>query len=345
MDCDILLDLVAELGYNLAMAGAETFRIEDSINRILSAYGIESEVFAIPNCMTVSIRTADGKSVTRMRRIGYHGNDLDSVERYNSLSRRICAEKPAPTVAIQWLKETSASRIKYRLPFYLLGNILGAAGFSIFFGGSLIDALCAGLCGILLGLADRFLEKFKTNQFFRTIATAFIMTMVAYITGVIGIADNTDAVIIGTLMILVPGLIFTNAMRDIIFGDTNSGINRIVQVILIAAAIALGTGVAWNLSSSLWGIAVNAPVLEHNAFIQCIACFVGCVGFFILFNIHGPGGFLCALGGAITWTTFCLVEQFGGSEQCGDKVTHRLVAPKLLCQTEGSPSNSTAQCA
>ncbi len=314
MDYDILLDLVAELGYNLAMAGAETFRIEDSINRILSAYGIESEVFAIPNCMTVSIRTADGKSVTRMRRIGYHGNDLDSVERYNSLSRRICAEKPAPAVAIQWLKETSASRIKYRLPFYLLGNILGAAGFSIFFGGSLIDALCAGLCGTLLGLADRFLEKFKTNQFFRTIATAFIMTMVAYITGVIGIADNTDAVIIGTLMILVPGLIFTNAMRDIIFGDTNSGINRIVQVILIAAAIALGTGVAWNLSSSLWGIAVNAPVLEHSAFIQCIACFVGCVGFFILFNIHGPGGFLCALGGAITWTTFCLVEQFGGGE-------------------------------
>ena len=314
MNYDILLDLVAELGYNLAMAGAETFRIEDSINRILSAYGIESEVFAIPNCMTVSIRTADGKSVTRMRRIGYHGNDLDSVERYNSLSRRICAEKPAPAVAIQWLKETSASRIKYRLPFYLLGNILGAAGFSIFFGGSLIDALCAGLCGILLGLADRFLEKFKTNQFFRTIATAFIMTMVAYITGVIGIADNTDAVIIGTLMILVPGLIFTNAMRDIIFGDTNSGINRIVQVILIAAAIALGTGVAWNLSSSLWGIAVNAPVLEHSAFIQCIACFVGCVGFFILFNIHGPGGFLCALGGAITWTTFCLVEQFGGGE-------------------------------
>ena len=314
MDCDILLDLVAELGYNLAMAGAETFRIEDSINRILSAYGIESEVFAIPNCMTVSIRTTDGKSATRMRRIGYHGNDLDSVERYNSLSRRICAEKPAPAVAIQWLKETSASRIKYRLPFYLLGNILGAAGFSIFFGGSLIDALCAGLCGTLLGLADRFLEKFKTNQFFRTIATAFIMTMVAYITGVIGIADNTDAVIIGTLMILVPGLIFTNAMRDIIFGDTNSGINRIVQVILIAAAIALGTGVAWNLSSSLWGIAVNAPVLEHSAFIQCIACFVGCVGFFILFNIHGPGGFLCALGGAITWTTFCLAEQFGGNE-------------------------------
>ena len=47
MDYDILLDLVTELGYNLAMSGAETFRVEESINRILSSYGIESEVFAM----------------------------------------------------------------------------------------------------------------------------------------------------------------------------------------------------------------------------------------------------------------------------------------------------------
>ncbi len=314
MDYDVLLDLVAELGYNLAMSGAETFRIEDSINRILSAYEIESEVFAIPNCMTISIRTAEGKSATRMKRIDYHGNDLDSVERYNSLSRRICTEKPAPEIAVQWLKETSASRVHYRLPVYLFGSALGAAGFAVFFGGTLVDALCAGLCAIFLGLTDRFLERFKTNQFFRTIATAFIMAIVAYITGILGIADNTDTVVIGTLMILVPGLIFTNAMRDIIFGDTNSGINRIVQVLLIAAAIALGTGAAWNLANLLWGIPTGSPALGHDCIVQCLACFIACIGFSFLFNIHGPGCLLCALGGAITWAVFCLVGYLGGGE-------------------------------
>ena len=55
MDYDTLLDLVSELGYNLAMSGAETFRIEDSINRILSAYGVESEVFAIPQDNSVNV--------------------------------------------------------------------------------------------------------------------------------------------------------------------------------------------------------------------------------------------------------------------------------------------------
>ena len=314
MEHEELLDLVAELGYQLAMSGAETFRIEDSINRILSAYGIESEVFAIPNCMTISIRTPDGRSATRMRRIGYHGNDLDSVEKYNSLSRRICAERPVPSVAIDWLKETTASKVKYKLPMVLLGNILGAAGFAVFFGGTCVDGLCAAISATLLGLSDRFLEKFKTNQFFRTIALAFIMTIVAYITGIAGIADNADTVVIGTLMILVPGLIFTNAMRDIIFGDTNSGINRIVQVLLIAAAIALGTGAAWSLSDAIWGMPANSAAIVHSDLVQCAATFVGCIGFFVLFNIHGPGGFLCALGGAITWAAFCIADYFGAGE-------------------------------
>ncbi len=314
MDYDILLDLVADIGYHLAMSGAETFRIEDSINRILSAYGVQSEVWAIPNCMTISMYTADGKNLTRMKRIGFHGNDLDAVERYNSLSRKICAEKPHPAVAVQWLKETTASKTTYKLPVYLLGTILGSAGFAVFFGGTVIDALCAGLCGIVLGLTDRFLERFRTNPFFRTIACSFIMTILACMTGVLGIADSTDSVIIGTLMILVPGLIFTNAMRDIIFGDTNSGINRIVQVILIAAAIALGTGAAWNLSNIIWGSPLNAAPQNYSVFVQCLASLVGCIGFFILFNIHGFGGFLCALGGTVAWAIYCLVSYLGGGE-------------------------------
>ena len=314
MDYEILLDLVTELGYNLAMSGAETFRVEESINRILSAYGIESEVFAITNCMTISIRTPDGKSFTRMKRIGFHGNDLDAVERYSNLSRRICAEKPSPEIAKQWLQDTNGSRVRYRLPIYLLGNILGAAGFAVFYGGTLVDALCAGLCGMLVGLTDYFLGKFGTNLFFKTIVSAFIMTAVANITGVLGIADNTDAVIIGTLMILVPGLLFTNAMRDIIFGDTNSGINRIVQVLLIAAAIALGTGAAWNLSNALGEIMVNSPALAYNWLIQCVSAMVGCIGFSFIFNIHGHGLLLCALGGAVSWAVYCLAAYLGYRE-------------------------------
>ena len=314
MDYNTLLDIATELGYQLAMSGAETFRVEESINRVMAAYGIHAEVFAIPNCLHVSIETPNGVPITRMRRIGQHGNDLDAVEKFSNLSRRLCAECPDLETAKSWLLNTSNSRKQYTLPMNLLGNFLGACGFAIMFGGGFIDSLCAGICGIIIGLVNKLMDHLKANQFFRIIAASFLMALLAYVSGSFGISSNVDAVIIGALMILVPGLLFTNALRDIIYGDTNSGINRIVHVLLIAAAIALGTGAALNFTDTLFEIPTTTIAIEHGLLATAIACFIGCIGFFIVFNIHGPGGFLCAIGGMLTWITYNLMLHLGSND-------------------------------
>lgn len=314
MDYNTLLDLATDLGYRLAMCGAETFRVEESIDRLLGTYGIKSESFAIPNCLHVSIETAEGKPMTRMRRISQHGNDLDSVERYSALSRRICAEAPDPHTAVQWMKETDAGRVQYHKAAVFFGHFIGSMGFAILFGGTLRDSLCAGVCGLVVCLVDRVMNDLKANQFFRTIIAACLLALPAYGMGKLGIADNSNAVIIGALMLLVPGLLFTNAMRDIIFGDTNSGINRVVQVFLIAAAIALGTASAWSLSVAIWGVPQEAAAVDHGLLIQLVACFLGCSGFSIIFNIHGPGGLLCSLGGLLAWAVYILLLRSGFSD-------------------------------
>lgn len=314
MNYNLLLDMSTELGYQLAMCGAETFRVEESINRVLSAYGIAGEAFAIPNCLTVSLDTPEGKPMTRMRRIGYHGNDIDTVEKFSDLSRRICHEVPDPQEAMDWIHRATAKRRVYSLPYYLIGNFLGACGFAVLFGGDLIDCLCSGLCGLVIGLVNRFMDNQKTNQLFRTLISSLIMSFIAYGMGHLGISKNPDAVIIGALMILVPGLLFTNAMRDIIYGDTNSGINRIVQVFLIAAAIALGTGVAWQLIDALNGTHIVPVPFFHPIWLEGIACLVGCVGFAILFNVHGPGILICAVGGILAWCSYRVSGYLG----CGD---------------------------
>ena len=314
MDYNILLDLATDLGYELAMSGAETFRVEESISRVLASYGLEAEVFAIPNNLIVSIITESGKPITRMRRIGYHGNDLDAVERFSGLSRALCNRKPEPNVAMEWLELVRKQRKHYTMPMQYVGYFLASAGFGLFFGGNLFDSLCAGICGLLVGLVSKVLDAWKANQFFRTIAASFLMALLAYAMGALGISRNPDAVTIGTLMLLVPGLLFTNAMRDIIYGDTNSGVNRIVQVFLVAVAIALGTATAWNLASHLWGTPASVAAIDYSIPAQCLFSMIGCVGFSILFNIHGPGSMLCALGGFLAWAVYCIVLELGYSD-------------------------------
>ena len=317
MDYNTLLDMATDLGYELAMAGAETFRVEESVSRCLAAYGVQADVFAIPNYLVVSIITEEGHPITRMRRIGSHGNDLDAVEKYSGLSRALCNRTPDPKVGLTWFDMVRQNLSSYSVPMQYLGCFLGGAGYALFFGGNAVDAICSGLCGMLIGFVNTFLDNRKANPFFRTIASAFLMAMLAYAMGAAGITRNPDAVTIGALMILVPGLLFTNAMRDIIYGDTNSGINRIVQVFLIAAAIVLGTASAWNVTTVLWGAPVSVPGISYAGLFQCLFALCGCIGFAIQFNVHGPGIFLCALGGALSWAVYLLALELTGSELSG----------------------------
>lgn len=313
MDYYLLADFAAQIGYRLAMAGAETFRVEDTIRRVLHAYGLECEVFAIPNSLTVSFEAANGKPLTILKRIGYHGNDLEALEQLNALSRRICREKPDVETAVLWMKKTVARCRVYRLSVSLLGSFLGGAGFCLVFGGTLRDCLWAGMMGLIIGCVNRFMDRLEANPFFSTITASFLMALPAYLAAGFGWLDNPDAAIIGALMILVPGLLITNSMRDIIYGDTNSGVMRIVQVFLSAFAIALGTAAAWRVTAPVYGIAsvVESTSLVWPAWAQALAVFVGCYGFSILFNIHGKWMVLCIIGGTATWMIYLLCEELG----------------------------------
>ena len=313
MDYYLLTDLAARVGYHLALSGAETFRVEETIRRIIGAYGIECEAFSIPNCVMVSLEAANGKPLMVMKRVDFHGNDLESVEKLNALSRRICAETPDPSVAAQWLDETLKGRRHYSVPVYYLGNFCAAAGFCPVFGGTLRDSLFAGLLGLIIGFVSRQMDRRETNPFFSTIVEAFAMAVPAYLAAGFHLVDYIDFVIIGTLMILVPGLLITTSMRDIIYGDTNSGINRIVQVLLSAFAIALGTAAAWHVTTPIYGHAEAAAALTYPLWAQGLATFVACLGFVILFNVHDWGSVLCALGSALTWIVYLLCSRAGFS--------------------------------
>lgn len=312
MKDSLLMDLVSAIGTRLAASGAETYRVEESVRRISAAYGMEARVYSVPNSLLITIIIPGQWPLTQLCRLDHRSTDLEAVERFSNLSRRICAQVPDLPQALCWLEETDRCQKHYRFPMDLLGHILVACGFCVFFGGTWLDCLCAGACGLLLGLLSPVLAK--SNTFFQKIISGFCMAFLAYGLSALGLSHNVDTSVIGTLMLLVPGLLFTNALRDIIFGDTNSGINRIVEVLLIAAAISLGTAAAWNLADSLWLLPANAPVINHAPWIQCIFAMIACLGFVVVFNIHGYGNLLCVLGGGLTWAVYCLIRHLGGAE-------------------------------
>ena len=109
MEYDDLLNMGTELGYQLMFSGAEIYRVEESVYRLLTAYGLQPQVFAIPNCLIVSLNTPQGHPITQMRRIPSHGTDIELLERCNDLCRRLCRETPAFEEALEQM-EASVTR-------------------------------------------------------------------------------------------------------------------------------------------------------------------------------------------------------------------------------------------
>lgn len=243
-DYQKLLNTATDVGHFLLESGAEIYRIEESIQRILYAYGVKHvDVFAIPSYITVTITTHEDKCYTRLRRITTRGTNYTAVNQLNNLCREICQEKPSMEEIHQKLKEIrQGTRYSY---WALVGAFAAiAAAFALFFGGDLADALVAAGCGAIVRIVVQYMEKFHTNPFFINLINSAMVTILAVLFVDFQVAHHVDKIIIGTLMNLVPGVAITNSIRDIIAGDLMAGLVKGVEALMVALALALGTGVA-----------------------------------------------------------------------------------------------------
>lgn len=245
MNYDKLLNCSVELGCKLMSSGAEIYRVEESVRRMLQAYGLESpEVFAIPNCVIVSISTPEGHPITRMRRIAGHGTDIELLERCNELCRRLCAQTPPIEETQKLLSALSAQTPQYASWQVLLGYGIAPAFFAPLFGGGILDTLASMIGGLAVGFCLLYAGRLiGSNSFFRTAVCSAVASLASLLLVRLGLGQSLDTVTISTLMVLVPGVALTNAMREIMAGDIVSGLSRAADSILTAAAIAIGTAV------------------------------------------------------------------------------------------------------
>ena len=311
-----LLELAVSLANKLQACGAETYRVEDTINRIIEAYGVERvDAFVIPSSIMASMETDDGQILTKIRRLKSSETLLDGIERYSALSRKICAEKPSMREARAMLRETEKKVCRYPLPIFYLAAFLIGVGFGVFFGGGILEGLAAGLCGLAIGAGTRFMGRFHANAFFTSFVCSFILGFLANTFTAIGFGKNADITVIGAIMLLVPGFLFTNSLRDVIYGDTMSGLNRLVQVLIIGVALAFGTSSGVSLARHIFpNVVFTLEPIDHPLWIQCIAGLVGTLGFGLMFNMHGRGIPFAILGSIISWPVCVLCMRIGLAE-------------------------------
>ncbi|MDI9494160.1 MAG: threonine/serine exporter family protein [Bacillota bacterium] len=239
-----VLMLALRAGEIMLMSGSEIYRVEDTVTRICKAYGIPYiEVFATTTGIFISLDSGgDGKPYTIIKRIRRVSVDLDRISMVNDFSRNLAANPTSISEAKERLERISGEA-KYTFPLQVLGGALVASFFTLMLGAGYREFGCSLAIGAIAFAFGHLLDKYRFNLFLRNFTVCALIALAALLFTAGGLAYNTDAMIVGSLMIFLPGLAFTNAMRDSLAGDLLAGSARAMEAALTAISIASGVGV------------------------------------------------------------------------------------------------------
>lgn len=241
-----ILKAACKLGRNILENGGEIYRVEETINFFLEAYGIfDAQIFAIPATIIVTIEEEGERPLTIVERVKGSSINLDKLSKFNDLSRRACQNKPSIESVLQEIEEIRAEK-PYSFFMSLMAFGFTAFFFCLFWKGDLRDSLVAFVCGLSTKYCLEFMSRGKTNIFFSNAVSSAVIAYIAILCVNLGLAHHYDKIIIGAIMSLVPGVAITNIMRDIIAGDVITGTTKLAEVLLTALAIAVGIALAMS---------------------------------------------------------------------------------------------------
>jgi uncharacterized membrane protein YjjP (DUF1212 family) len=240
---DIVLCTALDIGEHLLKNGAEVSRVEDTIERICFAYGAARvESFAITTLIVASVRMKNGEHSEQMRHVKTSIMNLHRVEKLNNISRQICQDGISIAEARDKIEKYKRSK-PYPEAIQIIGQVLVVFGFTLFFGGNWFDSSAAAIIALVVALVSRIDLPFNKGNL-QVIVRSFIAGALSELSVNIGFAQNLDCVLIGTIMMLIPGLALGTAVYDMFNGNLISGMMRALQCLVVAIFIAIGYAAA-----------------------------------------------------------------------------------------------------
>lgn len=236
-----ILSIALDMGERMLKCGAEVSRVEKTISIICESYGVKyMEVFAMNSLIITTLRD-NNDSVSESRRITYHENDLGQLERLNDLSRKICKKNVSRKVVLSKINECKKEKNNKKI---IIGQIIAASSFTLFFDGNIKDSFASAFIAIIIFFVNLYGNKNKINNLIINFLNSFVIGIISILLVKINVGSNFDKIIIGNIMLLIPGLSMFISINDIFKGDVLSGIGRFTEGIFLALTIAAGVGLS-----------------------------------------------------------------------------------------------------
>lgn len=248
-----VMEAALQAGHLLLENGAEISRVEETMERICRHYGVQSgNAFVLTNGIFATVGSRNESFFAKVEHIPVSGTHLDRVAAVNQLSREIEEGRYSVREVSERLDFIRNMPGKTKL-MQVLASGCGSAAFCYLFGGSVWDSLVAFSAGTLLYLYVLYVSGPYLSKIVANISGGALVTVICCLMYVLEAGQHLNFMVIGSIMPLIPGVPFTNAIRDIADGDYISGSVRMMDALLVFFSIAIGVGVGFALVGGLTG--------------------------------------------------------------------------------------------
>lgn len=247
-DYSLLVDTSILLGEIMLKNGAETNRVEDAMHRLLKTTKMKHiEAVVMTTSIIVTLSDPSIEHITAVSRIHDRITNLNRVNLASLAVDKYCRKEIDLEELFHELKKIKILN-QYSNTLKAIGLVIIPPAFTIMLNGTLLEALIALICGILITFLNKGFSYIKINDFMKNTIIIMIVSFIASLTSKL-IDINVQAVVVGFIMPYVPGIAITNAARDTFNADYMSGAARLLDALVQAFAVALGVFVGLSLTS------------------------------------------------------------------------------------------------
>jgi len=233
-----VLEIALAAGTLLLCNGAETYRVEDTMLRICALRGMHTvSAFCTPSVILLSDESLRGFS--RMYRVTNRTVDLTVLSEINDFSFNLKNTQQSYAEIMYFLNKKFNKPARPAYVDVLCSAVAGSC-FAVVLGGG-TNEFIAALFGSLLSMA--FLKKlaaFRPSSFWATTMAGGIICAVTLGFHALVPATSMEETIAGAIMPYLPGMAFTNGLRDYIAGDLISGNSRVAEAVFLVGGLVIG---------------------------------------------------------------------------------------------------------
>ncbi len=276
-----------ELSRRLHQYGAAAPRLEQAISGVAQRMGLECDVLSTPTSVVLSVGTRAGEGMadfTQVIRVAPGDVNLARLCRADEIADRVTDGTLEPRRGLAQLRALGRPLSRRALHAIVVSYGLAAASIAVLFRTAGVDALVAGAIGLLIGAITVAGYGRPRLAVASDAISALVATFLATMISAWLVPLALKLVILSALIVLVPGMSLTNAVRELTSQHLVSGVSRFAGAAATLLKLTFGTIAAAQVCAVLHIVPAAQAPPPLPPWAQWPALLVAAVSFAMLFQ-------------------------------------------------------------